>query len=235
MTAHRILVVDDDPNIRTVIRFALDKAGMTTTEARDGAEALAVFAAARFDLIVLDVGMPEIDGLEVCRRIRREAQTPILFLSARDEEIDRVLGLEIGGDDYVTKPFSPRELVARINVILKRVRAAAAPVAPPPATAGRGLLAVDVAGHRVRFAEREVDLTANEFAILAALAERPAQVFPRARILDTAYRGEIHVSDRTIDSHVRNIRAKLAAVGCADAIETVHGVGFRLGRCEGGP
>ena len=123
--SHRILVVDDDPHIREVIGFALEKAGMTVAMASDGADALRRFKQNAPDLVVLDIGMPEIDGLEVCRRIRKTAETPILFLSARDEEIDRVLGLEIGGDDYVTKPFSPRELVARVNAILKRAGAPA--------------------------------------------------------------------------------------------------------------
>src|SRR6201996_7814246 len=118
---HRILVVDDDLHIREVIRVALRKAGMTVNEAKDGREALARFAADRPDLIILDIGMPELDGLDVCREVRKTSDVPILYLSARDDEIDRVLGLEIGGDDYVTKPFSPRELVARVNAILRRV------------------------------------------------------------------------------------------------------------------
>ena len=122
---HRILIVDDDLHIREVIRVALKKADMTISEARDGKEALARFANDRPDLVVLDIGMPEFDGLDVCREIRKSSDVPILFLSARDEEIDRILGLEIGGDDYVTKPFSPRELVARINVILRRAAARA--------------------------------------------------------------------------------------------------------------
>ena len=118
---HRILVVDDDLHIREVIRVALRKAGMTVNEAKDGREALTRFTGDRPDLIILDIGMPELDGLDVCREVRKTSDVPILFLSARDDEIDRVLGLEIGGDDYVTKPFSPRELVARVNVILRRI------------------------------------------------------------------------------------------------------------------
>jgi two-component system, OmpR family, response regulator len=128
---HRILIVDDDLHIREVIRVALKKAGMTVAEARDGREALTRFGSDRPDLIILDVGMPEFDGLEVCREIRKTSDVPILFLSARDDEIDRVLGLEIGGDDYVTKPFSPRELVARVNVILRRMTARGADAKAP--------------------------------------------------------------------------------------------------------
>jgi two-component system OmpR family response regulator len=229
---HRILVVDDDQHIREVICVALRKAGMVAQEARDGKEALSRFAADPPALIVLDVGMPELDGLEVCRQIRKSSDVPILFLSARDEEIDRVLGLEIGGDDYVTKPFSPRELVARVNVILRR----GAPRQHDPERAGnvlmRGDLTLDPLQHTVAFGGCGVTLTALEFDILKALLTRPSVVFSREQIMTAAYQMNIQVSDRTIDSHIRNIRAKLAAEGCDNAVDTVHGVGFRLGRCE---
>jgi two-component system OmpR family response regulator len=170
--------------------------------------------------------MPELDGLEVCRRIRRQGDTPILFLSARGDEIDRVLGLEMGGDDYVVKPFSPRELVARVTAILKR---AAPREAPAEDVLTRGALMLDGPRFRAEFAGQLAPLTALEFSILRALASRPDIVFDRERIVGAAYGANMHVSDRTIDSHVRNIRAKFAALGCAAAIETVHGVGFRLG------
>jgi two-component system OmpR family response regulator len=222
----RILVVDDDPHIREVICFALEKAGMAPMQARDGAEAMARFEAGGADLVILDVGMPELDGLEVCRRIRRQGDTPILFLSARGDEIDRVLGLEMGGDDYVVKPFSPRELVARVTAILKR---AAPREAPAEDVLTRGALMLDGPRFRAEFAGQLAPLTALEFSILRALASRPDIVFDRERIVGAAYGANMHVSDRTIDSHVRNIRAKFAALGCAAAIETVHGVGFRLG------
>jgi two-component system, OmpR family, response regulator len=228
---HRILVADDDPHIRDVIGFTLAKAGMETMMAKNGAEALELFRRNPPALIVLDVGMPEMDGLEVCRQIRKTAETPILFLSARDEEIDRVLGLEIGGDDYVTKPFSPRELIARINVILKRTGRAAAPV-DEEKEIGHGALVLHVSRHQALFEGIQVDLTGTEFAVLVRLVRRPQHVLSRDQIMDGAYDGNIHVSDRTIDSHIRNIRAKFAAAGCASVIDTVHGVGFRLGRCE---
>jgi two-component system OmpR family response regulator len=228
--AHSILVVDDDPHIRDVVRFAFEKTGMAISIAQDGKEALRQFDRDVHDLIVLDIGMPEMDGLEVCREIRKSADTPILFLSARDEEIDRILGLEIGGDDYVTKPFSPRELVARVNAILRRARSAPAPAA---AKAMRhGGLAIDPDARTASFRDAQVALTALEFSILRTLLARPGFVFTRELILEAAYAGNIHVADRTIDSHVRNIRAKMAAAGCDSVIETVHGVGFRLGRCE---
>ncbi|MCJ2090410.1 response regulator transcription factor [Methylobacterium sp. E-005] len=225
-----ILVVDDDPHIRDVIRFALGKAGHATRVASDGDEALAEFGREPPRLIVLDVGLPGIDGLEVCRRVQRTSEVPILFLSSRDEEIDRVLGLEIGGDDYVTKPFSPRELVARVGIILRRTERPR----PAPAEDGvlrRGRLMLDPPRHTATFDGAAVPLTAVEFAILRALAVRPGYVLDRDRLMDAAYGGRVAVSDRTIDSHVRNVRAKLAALGCADVIETVHGVGFRLGPC----
>jgi len=228
--AHSILVVDDDPHIRDVVRFAFEKTGMTISIAQDGREALRQFDRNVHDLVVLDIGMPEMDGLEVCRQIRKNADTPILFLSARDEEIDRVLGLEIGGDDYVTKPFSPRELVARVNAILRRARSTPAPAAAKVMSHGR--LALDLDAHSASFGDTPVALTALEFSILRTLLARPGFVFTRELILDAAYAGNIHVADRTIDSHVRNIRAKMALAGCDSVIETVHGVGFRLGRCE---
>ncbi|CAN7654414.1 response regulator [Bosea sp. LjRoot9] len=230
--APRILVVDDDSHIREVICFALEKAGMATVIARDGVQALESFRRQPADLVILDIGMPEMDGLEVCRQLRRSSDAPILFLSARDEEIDRVLGLEIGGDDYVTKPFSPRELVARVSVILKRTRPGRVTAAAPAEPLSQGALQLDPEAHLASFAGKALALTGIEFAILKAFAARPRQVFSREQILESAYAGAVHVADRTIDSHIRNIRAKLAAVGCDSAIDTVHGVGFRLGRCE---
>lgn len=229
--AHSILVVDDDPHIRDVVRFAFEKTGMVISTAQDGKDALRQFDKDLHELIVLDIGMPEMDGLEVCRQIRKTSDTPILFLSARDEEIDRILGLEIGGDDYVTKPFSPRELVARVNAILRRARSTPAPTSNAK-TMSHGGLAIDPDARTAGFQGTPVALTALEFDILRTLLARPGFVFTRELILDAAYAGNIHVADRTIDSHVRNIRAKMAVAGCESVIETVHGVGFKLGRCE---
>ncbi len=227
--ASRILVVDDDPHIRDVICFALEKAGLAALTAQDGAEAIRRFDSDKPDLVILDVGMPEMDGLEVCRRIRRQAETPILFLSARSDEVDRIVGLELGGDDYVTKPFSPRELVARVTAILKRSKAMAATPTEPEGVLQRGELSLDTPRFEAHYAGAPVALTALEFAIVRMLATRPGIVFSRDQIMDVAYPDNVHVSDRTIDSHVRNVRAKFAAVGCASVIDTVHGVGFRLG------
>ena len=229
---HRILTVDDDPHIREVINVALRKAGMAVVEARDGREALTRFVSDTPDLIVLDIGMPEFDGLEVCRQLRKSSDVPILFLTARDEEIDRVLGLEIGGDDYVTKPFSPRELVARVHVILRRVAPREAEARPSATALTQGALTIDPVQHVATFAGESLKLTAIEFGILRALLARPNAVFNREQLMAAAYQLNIRVSDRTIDSHIRNIRAKLAAANCGDVIETIHGVGFKLGRCE---
>jgi two-component system OmpR family response regulator len=227
---HTILIADDDPHIREIICFALEKAGMKTVAVADGAAALRAIERRAPDLVVLDIGMPEMDGLEVCRRLRHISDVPVLFLSARDEEIDRILGLEMGGDDYVTKPFSPRELVARVNVILRRARPAKAePTDDRQFLHGR--LALVPASHAASFNGRPLVLTSIEFAILKGFLARPTHVLGRDMVMANAYAGNIHVADRTVDSHIRNIRAKLAAAGCTDAIETVHGVGFRLGRC----
>ncbi len=235
MPSQTILVVDDDPHIRDVICFALRKASYPFEIATNGKEA--IDKAHLFDpaLIVLDIGLPEMDGLDVCRHLRKTSDVPILFLSARDDEIDRIVGLELGADDYVTKPFSPRELIARVGAILKRFGAVKAlAVDSPPSALSHGVLTLEKAQRLVEVNAGAVTLTAIEFDILATLLARPKIVFTREKILDQAYKDNIHVSDRTIDSHIRNIRAKLGAAGCSDAIETVHGVGFRLGPCEGG-
>jgi len=229
-----ILVVDDDPHIREVIRFALEKASLRVTEAADGREALARFAAARPDLIVLDILMPEMDGTDVCRALRRDSSVPIVFLSSRDDEVDRIVGLELGGDDYVTKPFSPRELTARIKAVLRRVRPddEAAPDRAPKVR-GHGRLRLDLDRFRAYWDESEVVLTVTEFGILRTLLGYPGKVYSRDELMDGAYRDHNVVTDRTIDSHVRRVRRKFAAVE-ADPIETVHGVGYKLAPCGAG-
>ena len=226
-----ILIVDDDPQIRSVISIALRQAAMAPSEAGDGAEGLAKARSGRFDLIVLDIGLPEMDGLEVCRTLRANDMTPVLFLTARDDEIDRVLGFELGGDDYVTKPFSPRELVARIKAILKRSGVGQL-IAGDRAAMQTGNLELDPSRHRCLVDGAPVALTAREMGILTHLMSRPDQVVPRPALTDAVYGAHIHVSDRTVDSHLRNLRAKLADAGCNDAIETVHGVGIRMGLCR---
>jgi two-component system OmpR family response regulator len=225
----RVLVVDDDPHLREVVGFALGQAGYAVEEAANGRAALESFRRRPPALLVLDVMMPEMDGLEVCRAVRQQSRVPIIFLSSRDDEVDRILGLELGGDDYVSKPFSPRELVARVKAVLRRqAEVAAAPVA---ARSGegvlrRGELSVDLEQWRAFWGEREVTLTATELQLLAALLRAPTKAFTREELMTRAYEGVV-VSDRTIDSHVRRIRQKFAAAG-AEVIETVHGHGYRL-------
>ncbi len=232
MTQKKILVVDDDPHIREVISFALEKAEMSVTLANDGKQALNSFEKNPSDLIVLDINMPEMDGLECCREIRKNSDVPILFLSSRDDEIDRILGLEIGGDDYVTKPFSPRELVARVNVILKRTQGNTSPSDKEAVVFTHGKLRLDSEQHSVWWDETAVSLTATEFAMLAQLLKHPKKVFSRDAIMQGSYQYNIYVSDRTIDSHIRHIRSKFSEVDCEKVIETQHGVGYRLSSCE---
>ena len=223
----KILIADDDPHILEVVVFALEKANMVTVTASDGRQAIEIFHSSSPDLIVLDVNMPEMDGLDVCKEIRKTSEVPILFLSSRDEEIDRILGLEIGGDDYLTKPFSPRELVARLKAILKR----SAPQEKAENNISEiiyGDLKIFTEKHQVFWNEHEVKLTATEFSILCGMAKYPDHVFNRDKIMDMAYEMNINVSDRTIDSHIRNLRHKFSVLGYDDIIQTVHGVGYKL-------
>ena len=225
--SQKILIVDDDPQIREVVRIGLEQAGYSTLTAADGAAGLALGQSARPDLVVLDIGLPEMDGLEMCRRLRAHSQVPILFLSARDEELDRVLGFEMGADDYVTKPFSPRELVSRVKAILKRATSSQ----PATRTFACGNLRLDSEQHLCLFGVNPVALTASEMALLAHLIARPEQIYTRRALTDALYGSNSQVSDRTLDSHLRNLRRKLAEAGCKDAIETVHGIGVRMGPC----
>ncbi|MDH5763990.1 MAG: response regulator transcription factor [Nitrospinota bacterium] len=231
--ARTILVVDDDPHIREVITFALEQAGMTPVEAMNGQKALDIVHQESPALIILDINMPEVDGFQFCREIRKTSEVPILFLSSRDEEIDRVVGLEIGGDDYVSKPFSPRELIARVNAILKRVQAAQKPIDNKSSQVLKyGLLTLEPEKHRIRWNQNNVELTAREFAILKAFLTHPEIVFDRDRIIEHACETNSFISDRTVDSHIRHIRGKFSELGCTSVIETVHGVGYKLGTCR---
>ncbi len=227
----RILIVDDDPDILEVTGFAVENAGFQTMFASDGLAALDAARQEQPELIVLDIGLPERDGLEVCREIRKSSDVPILFLTARDDEVDRVVGLEIGADDYLTKPFSPRELVARIKAILKR---SVPPATPAEQVLVQGKLNLDARRHSCLYGAEQVVLTGSELRLLATLMSRPDHVMSRPQLVDALYGYNIHVSDRTIDSHIRNIRAKLSQAGCTDGIITVHGVGLRMGPCKAG-
>ena len=217
-----ILIGDDDPRLRDLVRLTLERAGHAVLTAADGRAALVHAAREAPELIVLDVGLPEMDGFEVCRRLRTSSDVPILFLTARDDEIDRVVGLELGADDYVTKPFSPRELAARVKAILKRASGPSARVLV------QGAIVLDPAARSCAVAGAEVALTATEFRILELLMTRPGQLMARARMVDALWGTASPVSDRTLDSHLRNLRRKLAEAGAGEAIETLHGQGLRL-------
>jgi two-component system, OmpR family, response regulator len=227
-----ILVVDDDAHIREVVSFALRQAGFEIVEARDGREALEAFARVRPALLVLDILMPELDGTEVCRELRKTETVPIVFLSSRDDEIDRVLGLELGGDDYVTKPFSPRELVARVRAVLRRhALATPAPSLPSRNMMEHGRLRLDLDRFEVSWDGQPVVLTVTEFGLLRTLMGYPGKVYSRDELSGGAYDFENLVTERTIDSHVRRIRKKLKGAG-GQAIETVHGLGYKLADCS---
>ncbi|AKQ65829.1 DNA-binding response regulator [Myxococcus hansupus] len=223
-----VLVVDDDPHLREIVRFALEQGGFRVEEAADGRAALAQVDRALPALIVLDIMMPELDGLAVCREVRRKHELPIVFLSSRDDEVDRILGLELGGDDYLTKPFSPRELVARVKAVLRRARPTPAPEpeAPTSRMQERGPLRMDAERWRAWWSGTEVVLTVTEFQLLATLLRVPGKVFTRDELMTRVY-DDVVVSDRTIDSHVRRVRQKFASAG-GEVIETVHGLGYRL-------
>ena len=223
-----ILVVDDDAHIAEIIEFALKAAGYAVITAGTGQEALESFRKHSPALVVLDINLPDRDGLWVCQKIREESQAPILFLSARDEEVDRVMGLTIGGDDYVTKPFSPRELTARVQAILRR----GAPPAPASGTPDKkwtsGRLRLEPESFAAFWDNDPVELTATEFQLLKTLLARPTKVFTRDELLDLVYQDTV-VSDRTIDSHILHIRKKFGQKGGKDIIQTQHGVGYKLG------
>jgi two-component system, OmpR family, response regulator len=224
-----ILLVDDEKRIREVVEYALVKSGYRVTALAEGEPVLELLASDPPDLIVLDITLPGVDGLELCRRIRARSTTPVLFLSARSDEVDRIVGLELGGDDYLVKPFSPRELTARVRAVLRRFDAAeerSSQPKPAPRVLRAGQLEIDPERFDVRFSGQRISLTATEFAVLSALYERPGIVLSRGQLLERAYATDLHVTERTLDTHVRRIRAKFRVCG-ADPIATVHGVGYK--------
>lgn len=225
MTA-RILIVDDDPHIRDVVRIALQSAEFETQEAENGQSALTHAGRAQFDLIILDIGMPKMDGFECCKAIRASSNVPVLFLTAQEDEVDRVLGFQLGADDFVPKPFSPRELVLRIKAILARGKPEASDVL------NYGDITLRPAAYECDVAGQPMALTAREFALLEMLVRAPQQVFNRNQLIAGIYGPNSTLSGRTLDSHLRNVRAKAAALGCEDVITTVHSIGLKLGTCR---
>ncbi len=220
-----ILLVEDEPKIVQLARDYLEHAGFAVLIASDGRSALAVARTRRPDLIVLDLGLPELDGLDVARALRRESNVPIVILTARDDEFDRVLGLELGADDYVTKPFSPRELVARVRAVLRRSERADQPAEVIRA----GDVTLDVPRMRAEVGGRAVDLTATEFELLATLARQPGRIFTRAQLLDALHGVAFESYERAIDTHIKNLRRKLEPEPRRPRyVLTVYGVGYRL-------
>jgi DNA-binding response OmpR family regulator len=222
-----ILVVDDERKIADLARDYLEHAGFAVRIAGDGEGALAAIRRDRPDLVVLDLGLPGLDGLDVTRAIRRDSSLPVIMLTARDDELDKLLGLELGADDYLTKPFSPRELVARVRAVLRRVAGAAEPAADEIVRAGD--LTLDIARMRADLAGRAVELTATEFTLLLTLARQPGRIFTRSQLLDAVHGVAFESYERAIDTHIKNIRRKLEPDPRRPTlILTVYGVGYRL-------
>lgn len=216
-----ILIVDDEPRIAEPLIFALEREHFDVAHVILAEQALAALRQEEFSLVVLDVGLPDVNGFEVLKELRRFSEVPVLFLTARQDEVDRILGLELGGDDYVTKPFSPREVVARIRAILKRLQGA------PSAPTGTKLWELDEAGARILFRDQPLALTRSEFRILSALVQRPGQVFSRAQLLDACDSDEDSF-ERSVDTHIKSLRAKLRPLGGDSLIATRRGLGYYL-------
>ena len=220
-----ILVVDDEPRIIELARDYLEHAGFRVITASDGRAALDSARRARPDLVVLDLGLPELDGLDVTRELRKDGSIPIVMLTARDDELDKLLGLELGADDYLTKPFSPRELVARVKAVLRRTDRPT----DPSDVIRVGELQLDVPRMRTTVAERTIDLTPTEFTLLATLARQPGRIFTRSQLLDALHGVAFESYERAIDSHIKNVRRKLEPDPRQPRyVLTVYGVGYRL-------
>jgi len=228
----RVLLVEDEPAIADTLVYALETECFAVTHALTGADALAANAREAHDIAILDIGLPDMTGLDVCRRLRETSAIPVLFLTARDGEMDRILGLELGGDDYVTKPFSPREIVARVRAILRRSGNGNSPAtthAASPVNSGERFHH-DSSSMRISFGGTPLDLTAHEYKLLLVLMEKPGRVFTRDQLLDHAWQDPGAVTDRTVDAHIKSIRAKLrtASPGAENLIETRRGIGYSL-------
>ncbi|AOI86207.1 two-component system response regulator CreB [Burkholderia cepacia] len=229
-----ILIVEDEVAIADTIVYALGTDGMQTVHCTLGQAALDRLRDARFDLVVLDVGLPDLSGFEVCRRLRTFSDVPVIFLTARHDEIDRIVGLEIGADDYVVKPFSPRELAARVRVILRRFHRATAPEsipapAPAPAATTAPGFTVDTDGARVSWLGHALDLTRYEFGLLALLVRHPGRIYSREQLMDLVWHEAFDSADRTVDTHIKTLRAKLRAIDPErDPIRTHRGMGYSL-------
>lgn len=226
----KILLVEDEPAIADILVYALETECFTVTHALTGSDALRAAAREAHDFAILDIGLPDMTGLDVCKKLREFSPIPILFLTARNSEVDRILGLELGGDDYVTKPFSPREVVARVRAILRRGNhQAPAQETSVAANASPGLRH-ETSSMRIHYDGSPLDLTAHEYKLLLVLMERPGRVFTRDQLLDHAWHDPGSVTDRTVDAHIKSIRAKLrqTSAGAENLIETRRGLGYSL-------
>jgi two-component system response regulator ChvI len=226
--AQTIALVDDDRNILTSVQMALEAEGFAVRTYTDGSEALRGLSQQPVDLAVLDIKMPRMDGMELLERLRRQTEMPVIFLTSKDDEVDELMGLRMGADDYIKKPFSQRLLIERIRVLLRR-EAANRETPNASDSLARGELMLDTARHLCTWKTQPVDLTVTEFLLLKSLASRPGHVKSRDQLMDAAYGEHIYVDDRTIDSHIKRLRKKFNQVDEAfDGIETLYGVGYRF-------
>jgi len=230
MARRKILVVDDEPKVGDLIKAYLDKDGYEVLLSTDGKDALDKARNYKPDLILLDLNLPEVDGIEVFRSVRTFSEVPVIMVTARDDEVDKIVGLQLGADDYVTKPFSPRELAARVSAVLRRYSEGTRSTLRVLA----GELQVDFERHEVKYRDEAVNLTAAEFKLLSVMAKNPGRVFTRLQLMDSAFGETYEGYDRTIDAHIKNIRQKLAKIGgdSENPIVTVRGVGYKLEQPE---
>ena len=220
----KILIVEDEPAIADTIQYALETEGFAPLIASTGQDALELLNADDVELVILDIGLPDINGFELCKQIRRESALPVIFLTARNEEVDRVVGLEIGGDDYVVKPFSPRELTARVKAVLRRTQSTNLEESAP-----QTVWAVDEAKRRIHYFGKQLELSRTEFELLRTLIQRPGQVFTRDQLMASVWDEPETSMDRTVDAHIKNLRAKLKAIKPGlDPIATHRGTGYAL-------
>ena len=220
-----VLIAEDEPAIADTVLYALRSEGIAAEHCLLGRDVVPRLRAGGVDVLVLDVGLPDVTGFDVCREVRTFSEVPVIFLTARTDEIDRVLGLELGADDYVAKPFSPRELVARVRARLRRSQAGR----PEDAGVVRGEFSLDGDGHRIRYRGQWLDLTRYEHAVLAALLQRPGAILSRAQLLERGWDSEADSMDRTVDTHIKTLRTKLRAAGAmTDPIRTHRGIGYAI-------
>jgi DNA-binding response OmpR family regulator len=225
MTMNRVLVVDDDPGIVKLVRAYLEQAGFAVSVAYDGKKAMQIARHERPDLVILDLMLPEMDGYDVCRALRKESEVSIIMLTARVEESDKLIGLELGADDYVTKPFSPRELVARVRSVLRR----AGGMPAKPERLSHAEITVDLSRHLVEVRGQAIDLTPTEFDLLATLMEDPGRAFTRAQLLEAVQGYAYDGYERTIDVHIKNLRQKIEEdAGNPQRVKTVYGIGYKF-------